>query len=207
MLRKNRDVVGRACSRNKEQKVLTDENEIKEVWKDYFEKLLNEEFEWDQGSLEKADAVSGPCERISVEEVKSALASAKSGKAEGPSGVVVEMLEASGEAGLQWITDICNEVVRSGKMPDDWRKSLIVSVYKGKGDALECGSYRGIKLLDQVMKVFERVIEKKLRERVRLEDMQFGFRSGRGTPDAIFIVHQMQERFLAKRKELWMAFV
>ena len=34
-----------------------------------------------------------------------------------------------------------------------------LSVYKGKGDALDCGSYRGIKLLDQAMKVFERVIE------------------------------------------------
>ena len=35
-------------------------------------------------------------------------------------------------------------------------------MYKGKGDALECGSYRGIKLLDQVMKVMERVIEKRI---------------------------------------------
>ena len=74
------------------------------------------------------------------------------------------MLAASGEAGLQFVTDVCNEVVRNGKIPDDWRKSWIVSVYKGKGDALECGSYRGIKLLDQVMKVFEKVIEKKMRD-------------------------------------------
>ena len=95
----------------------------------------------------------------------------------------------------------------SGKIPDDWRKSLIVSVYKGKGDALECGSYRGIKLLDQVMKVFERVIERRVRDRVSLDDMQFGFRPGRGTTDAIFIVRQVQEKFLEKGKDLWIAFV
>ena len=83
----------------------------------------------------------------------------------------------------------------------------MVNIYKGKGDALECGSYRGVKLLDQVMKVFERIIEKKLRVRVEINDMQFGFRPGRGTTDAIFIVRQMQERFLEKKKELWMAFV
>jgi hypothetical protein len=123
MVRKNRDIVGGTCIRNKEQKILTDETEINEVWKEYFEKLLNEEFKWDRDGLEMGDAVSGPCELISVEEVRSALAASKSGKAAGPSGIVVEMLAASGEAGLQWVTDICNEVVRNGKIPDDWRKS------------------------------------------------------------------------------------
>jgi hypothetical protein len=36
-----------------------------------------------------------------------------------------------------------------------------VTVYKGKGDAPECGSHQGIKLFDHVMKVLERVIEKR----------------------------------------------
>ena len=37
--------------------------------------------------------------------------------------------------------------------------------------------------------------------------MQFEFMSGRSTTDAIFIVRQLQEKYLAKNKELWMAFV
>ena len=37
--------------------------------------------------------------------------------------------------------------------------------------------------------------------------MQFGFRPGKGTTDAIFIVRQIQERYLEKKKNLWMAFV
>src|SRR5580693_1009012 len=57
------------------------------------------------------------------------------------------------------------------------------------------------------MKVLERVLEKRIRERVVLDEMQFGFSPGRGTVDAIFIVRQVQEKFLAKKKELWMAFV
>ncbi len=69
-------------------------------------------------------------------------------------------------------------------MPDDWRKSWIVNVYKGKGDAME--SYRGIKLLDQVMKILERVVEKRIRSIVNIDRMQFGFRAGCGTTDAIF---------------------
>ena len=38
----------------------------------------------------------------------------------------------------------------------------MMSVYRGKDDALECGSYRGIKLLDQVMKIFESIIERRV---------------------------------------------
>ena len=37
--------------------------------------------------------------------------------------------------------------------------------------------------------------------------MQFGFMAGRSTTDAIFIVRQLQEKYLAKSKDLWMAFV
>ena len=80
-------------------------------------------------------------------------------------------------------------------------------MYKGKGDALECGSYYGIKLLDHVMKILERVIEKRVRSKVSINDMQFGFMPGKGTTNAIFIVRQIQERFLEKKMDLWMAFV
>ena len=57
------------------------------------------------------------------------------------------------------------------------------------------------------MKVLERVIEGRVRKVVKIDSMQFGFMAGRSTTDAIFIVRQLQEKYLAKNKELWMAFV
>ena len=111
-------------------------------------------------------------------------------------------MKASGDVGVKWVTDLCNAILHEGKIPGDWKKSSMVNVYKGKGDALKCGSYRGIKLLDHVMKVLERVIEKKVRTKVVINDMQFGFRPGRGTTDATFIVRQVQERYLEKKKDL-----
>ena len=78
--------------------------------------------------------------------------------------VVSEMLKAAGETGTMWMTDVCNAVVRDGKIPEDWSRSWMVNVYKGKGDALICGSYRGIKLLEHAMKVLERVIEGRVRK-------------------------------------------
>ena len=48
---------------------------------------------------------------------------------------------------------MCNAVVKDGKVPEDWSRSWMVIVYKGKGDALTFGSYRGMKLLEHAMKV------------------------------------------------------
>ena len=42
---------------------------------------------------------------------------------------------------------------------------------------------------------------------VNIDEMQFGFCSGRGTTDAIFIVRQIQEKYLAKNKRLYLAIV
>jgi len=72
---------------------------------------------------------------------------------------------------------------------------------------LDCGSHRDIKLIDHVMKVLERLVEKKVKCKGTLDSMQFGFTLGKGTTDAVFIVRQMQEKYLAKKKEQWMAFV
>ena len=55
------------------------------------------------------------------------------------------------------------------------------------------------------MKVLERVTEGRVRKIVKIDSMPFGFMAGRSTPDAMFIVRQLQEKYLAKNKELWMA--
>ena len=64
------------------------------------------------------------------------------GKAAGPTGVVSEMMKASGGFGTRWKTDLINNIVKEGCISDDWRKSILVPVYKEKGDPLVSGSYR-----------------------------------------------------------------
>jgi hypothetical protein len=207
IVRKNRDVVGEGCVKDTDGKIVVDDGKLLEVWRAYYDKISNEEFAWDSNSLSDVGAVCGPCERISVKEVTEAIAKMKSSKAAGPSGVVADMVKAAGGVGAEWMTDVCNAVVKNGKIPEDWSKSWMVNVYKGKGDALVCGSYRGIKLLEHAMKIMERVIEVRVRNIVKIDSMQFGFMAGKGTTDAIFIVRQLQEKYLAKKKALWMAFV
>ena len=58
-------------------------------------------------------------------------------RVKGPSGVVVKKLKimkAEKEFEIvEWLTDLCNDIVAEGKIPTDWKRSVLVSVYKGKG--------------------------------------------------------------------------
>ena len=153
LARDGQDVVNVNCLKDKSGRVVIDNEEIKRIWKDYMEHLLNEENIWDREV--DCSVKEGPECLISREEVDRALKKMKNGKAPGPSGVVTEMLKASGEVGVEWLTEKCKSVIRERKIPEDWKKSVILPIFKGKGDPLECGSYRAIKLLEHGMKVLE----------------------------------------------------
>lgn len=168
---------------------------------------MDVEFDWDPAHLSDEPPVEGPPIPITLDMVKKATSKMKIGKAAGPSGIVAEMIIAAGDAGATMIRDLAVSVIRDGKVPADWERSFIVCLYKGKGDALDRGNYRGLKLTEQVMKVLERIADGLIRQVVTIDDSQFGFVPGRGTTDAIFIVRQLQEKFLAVNKRLYMAFV
>ena len=57
------------------------------------------------------------------------------------------------------------------------------------------------------MKILERFVDGLIRQVVSIDDSQLGFVPGRGTTDAIFVVRQLQEKYLAVNKMLYMAFV
>ena len=122
--------------------------------------------------------------------VKKAISKMKSGKAAGPSGIVVEMIKAAGDTGATMIGDLATAIIHDGKIPTDWGQSFIVCLYKGKGDALDRGNYRGLKQAEQVMKFLERIVDGLIRQVVSIDNSLFG----RGTTDAIFVVRQLQEK-------------
>jgi exonuclease III len=192
--------------KNSEGKILSDGSEMVNAWTQYMEKVLNDGHVNAPDAI-TADLVRGPELPISVDETRTALTQMKTGKAAGGSGITTEMLKAFGEGGLTWLTDIFNRTWQEGNMPEDWKVGIIIPVYKGKGDPLECSSYRPIKLLEHAMKVLEKVIENRLRKLVDIDEMQRGFMPGRCTTDAIFTLRTMIEKHLEKNKELWAAFV
>ena len=63
-------------------------------------------------------------------------------------------------------------------MPEEWRSSTLIPIYKNKGEAQVCENYRGIKLFSHTMKLWKRVIEKRIKEEVVIREHQFSFIPG-----------------------------
>ena len=72
---------------------------------------------------------------------------------------------------------------------------------------MKCKNYRGIKLLEVGLKILEKVLDRRIREMAQIQGTQYGFRSGKGTMDPIFIIRQLQEKVLERRGKLFLAFL
>ena len=57
------------------------------------------------------------------------------------------------------------------------------------------------------MKIWERIIDRRLREETTIGEEQFGFMPGRGTTDAIFAARQVIEKHREMQKELHLVFI
>ena len=199
MRRQNLDICGEMPVRNNRGEFCLDDSEKMKAWVEHYKGLLNMEFPWDEGALPDAPPVEGPPPPITDKMVTKALAKMKSGKSACPSGITVEMLKAAGSKGIDFLRELIISVVKYGKIPEDWEMSFILDLYKSKGDALNRGNYIGLKLTEHVMKVMERIVDGMIREMIAIDEMQFAFVPGRGTTDAIFIIRQLQEKFLSRK--------
>ena len=85
-------------------------------------------------------------------------------------------------------------------MLKEWRRSVLIPIYKNKGDAQCCGNYSGIKLMNHTMKVWKRIIEVRLRNRVEIRKQQYGFMPGKKTTDAMFGIRMLMEKVQERSK-------
>ncbi|KAK3525076.1 hypothetical protein QTP86_014455 [Hemibagrus guttatus] len=85
----------------------------------------------------------------------------KSGKAVGPDDIPVEVWKCLGEAAVEFLANLFNRVLESERMPEEWRRSVLVPIFKNKGDVQSCSNYRGIKLMSHTMK---RILMEKYRD-------------------------------------------
>ena len=92
-------------------------------------------------------------------------------------------------------------------MPEEWRDSILIPICKNKGDVQSCSNYRGIKLISHGMKLWVRVVERRLRSELTFSEQQYGVIPGKSTTDALFALRVLMEKYREGQKELHCVFV
>ena len=150
-------------------------------------------------------------DKITVQEIQSALKKLKCNKAGTPNDSLLNeyFIEAFDILGSH-LVDLFNIVLDTGHFPTVWGEGYIVPLHK-KGDTSKVENYRGITLTSSLGKLFTAILTNRLELfcelNKNLSDTQFGFRKGRSTIDAVFILNSLIERFFNDKCRLYCAFV
>ena len=122
-------------------------------------------------------------------EVFNALVALKKTNSTGPDGIANKVLQLAAYLIAEPLAHIINQSFLSGIFPTAFKTAKVIPIFKtGKSDDVQ--NYRPISLLNNLSKIFEKLMYKRIVEFFNkhnlLYDNQFGFRKGHSTVDAIF---------------------
>ena len=203
--RAGKDVLHMKVIKDENGNVMINLEAVLKRWKKYFKKLMNEENNREPWT-EEAEVVNEEVNCVS-REVKNTLRRMKKGKAVGSDELPVKIWKCMGKMGIMFLTRLFNRLLMGERMPEEWKKSVLIPIYKNKGNAQCYGNYRGIKLMNHTMKVWERIIEARLRDRVEISKQQYGFMPGKETTDAMFALRMLMEKYREGQRELHCVFM
>ena len=195
---------GTGIIKDNQGNILFDLDDVIARWAEYIEELFADDRNDNRPHL--ADPLEG--DSILISEVEHALNKLGKGKAMGPDDISAEMLAASGEVGLRKLTELCNLIYDSGIIPGDMVRSTFIALPK-KPRAVECKDHRTISLMSHVMRVILKVIHSRIERKIdeQIAEEQYGFRSGRGTREAIFNLRIITERAMEVNQDIYLCFI
>ena len=169
---------------------------------------LGEYLEQVQWSIHFADAAPADTELyrdglaiaddvFTTSELQRVLVHLQAGKASGEDGIPPDFWKALliDSVVLDAILHLCNQCLIQKVVPDEWRHASVTTIFK-KGDTSLPSNYRPISLLAVGYKVLASLVLRRLQQggsEHRISKSQYGFRPGRGTSDALFLIRRMIE--------------
>ena len=193
-------------NKNGEMKFMRDE--ILEIATNFYEELYSsqisvEEKETLMPILDETSTVN----KITVDEIQTALSMLKNGRAIGDDEISVELLKIS-ESAIYEIQKIFNDILENEEIPSQWLKSTISLIYK-KGDKSDIKNYRPITKTSQMYKLFAKVILNRISSTLEKHQTvnQAGFRNGFSTIDHIFTIQQITEKCYEYDLPIFLGFI
>ena len=181
-----------------------DESITKEQWRDHFRgQYIMGEVAIMTGRGECEEEEGERLEDISTEEVREAIKKLKKKKAAGQDQIANKAWIYGGELIVEELKDVLNGIWRGGEVPGEWKTGMIKPIHK-KGDKKEVENYRGITLMDTGYKIYAEIVrkrlEKELEEKKVLDPTQMGFREGKETAEAIYVLKEVIRKGIERER-------
>jgi hypothetical protein len=143
---------------------------------------------------------------ITLEELEEALKRAKRKKSPGMDMVVNEMILFGGQIAVTALFKLLSMLWRVEKIPNSWRNTVVTPVHK-KNSAFDTNNYRPITLMSHLMKLYERILDNRIRCKIKIPQEQSGYRKGHGAMRQLLRLQQVIIFQHAKNSETYIAFL
>ena len=130
--RAGKDVQNVRVTKNENGNVMISSETVLKRWKEYFEKLMNEENDRDSRT-EDVDVVNEEVNCVSREKVKNVLRKMKKGKAIGPDELPVEVWKCMGKMGIKFLTRLFNRLLMGERCQKNEEGVCLSQSIKTKG--------------------------------------------------------------------------
>ena len=143
------------------------------------------------------------------EEITNCVRKMKNGKSAGKNMIFAELIKSSPDVFITFITNFFNCILNTGEIPDSWGISIIHPIHK-KGNCDDPNNYRGISLIDIVIKLFTSAVTARLNSYLNKNDLleeQAGFRSGHICMDHVYLLTSIIDLTLTEGRRLYATFI
>lgn len=125
---------------------------------------------------------------VTHNDVKNKILSLKNDSAPGYDGITSQDLKTIVDIIAEPLSICFNDHITQGTFPSCLKRGQIVPIFKA-GDKKQMLNYRPITILSSISKVFEKILDEKLRKfveaEIKFDEKQFGFQSQSGTESAL----------------------
>ena len=140
----------------------------------------------------------------SIEEISQIITGKKNGKS--TTDFRNEMIKRPGTVMVNIIYPMIKTAWEEEKIPVDWNKGQITSLWKGKGDKEELKNHRGITVSSAFGSIMEEVIDRRISDTVSLTQAQGGGKKHSSTCDHLFLLRSVIAVSLKKKKDTFITF-
>jgi len=146
--------------------LVTNCHSISARWRNHFSQLFNVSGVSDVTQAEEIHTAEPLESKPSAFEVAVAIEKLKRHKSTGIDQFPAELIKAGGRTNRYEIHKLITAVWNKEELPEEWKESIIVPVYK-KGDKTDCSNYRGISLLSNTYRILSNILLSRLTFRRR----------------------------------------